>query len=208
MVKKTVQHLRGGSTQSPSSPSGQGGSSVGGSSVGGEKSVSGSASVNKSKTAKTSDGISEEELAMSPAARNAYHIRGEMKRETVESIVVAIILALLFRGFVAEMFVIPTGSMAPALMGAHKDIYCPQCGNQYQVNASVEDRAPKVVAGTICDNCRYWHGLDLMSGSNDATFSGDRIMVSKFSYTLFEPSVGTSPSLSSQATLNRTTSSV
>jgi len=34
-------------------------------------------------------------------------------RETVESIAMAVILALLFRGFVAEAFVIPTGSMAP-----------------------------------------------------------------------------------------------
>ena len=38
-------------------------------------------------------------------------------RETIESIVVAFILAFLFRAFVAEAFVIPTGSMAPTLMG-------------------------------------------------------------------------------------------
>ena len=36
-------------------------------------------------------------------------------RETIESIVVAFTLALLFRGFEAEAFVIPTGSMAPTL---------------------------------------------------------------------------------------------
>jgi hypothetical protein len=48
-------------------------------------------------------------------------------RETVESIAMAVILALLFRGFVAEAFVIPTGSMAPTLQGRHKDVQCPKC---------------------------------------------------------------------------------
>ena len=39
----------------------------------------------------------------------------EGHRETVEAIVVAMILAFLVRGFEAEAFVIPTGSMAPTL---------------------------------------------------------------------------------------------
>ena len=45
-------------------------------------------------------------------------------RETVESLVIAFTLALLFRAFEAEAFVIPTGSMAPTLMGRHKDLDC------------------------------------------------------------------------------------
>ncbi|MEM8735965.1 MAG: S26 family signal peptidase, partial [Planctomycetota bacterium] len=57
-------------------------------------------------------------------------------RETVESVVVAFVLAFLFRAFVAEAFVIPTGSMAPTLMGAHKDVFCEHCGEQYQASAS------------------------------------------------------------------------
>ena len=39
-------------------------------------------------------------------------------RETIESIVVAFVLAFLFRTFEAEAFVIPTGSMSPSLQGA------------------------------------------------------------------------------------------
>src|SRR4051794_36437731 len=62
----------------------------------------------------------------------------EGHRETVEAIVVAMILALLVRGFEAEAFVIPTGSMAPTLMGRHKEVTCPQCGYVYAVNASEE----------------------------------------------------------------------
>lgn len=124
---------------------------------------------------------------LSRAAERASEIRGAAYRETIESIAVAIILALLFRGFVAEAFVIPTGSMAPALMGAHKDVFCSQCGKQHQVSASIEDRSDKTVVGTICSNCRYVHGLDLAEGKADATFSGDRILVSKFAYALSDP---------------------
>jgi signal peptidase I len=62
----------------------------------------------------------------------------ETIRDFVEQIVVAIILAMLIRGFDAEAFVIPTGSMAPTLMGRHKEITCPQCGLLYAINASDE----------------------------------------------------------------------
>src|SRR5262249_19885836 len=120
----------------------------------------------------------------------------EGHRETVEAIVVAMILALLVRGFEAEAFVIPTGSMAPTLMGRHKEVTCPQCGYVYTVNTSAEDggnqplgigalRLPSnartrpasmVTAGT-CVNCRY------QAPVGDApTFNGDRILVMKFLY--------------------------
>jgi len=120
-------------------------------------------------------------------------------RESVESICVAIILALLFRSFVAEAFVIPTGSMAPTLMGAHKDLFCNECGYNFRVGASVEQRDPQtmlgqnnkaqyqhVVAGR-CPNCRKNNVLSLASEPNHDTFSGDRILVSKFAYALQEP---------------------
>ena len=64
-------------------------------------------------------------------------------RETVESVIVAVMLALLFKAFEAEAFVIPTGSMAPTLQGQHKDVVCPKCGLRYRVNASVEARGMK-----------------------------------------------------------------
>lgn len=111
-------------------------------------------------------------------------------RETVEAFVVAFVLALLFRAFIAEAFVIPTGSMAPALMGAHKDIFCQECGEQFQIGASLEYRdvdIENVVVGGICPNCRYANSLDIENSPNDVTFSGDRILVSKFSYAIRDP---------------------
>jgi signal peptidase I len=60
-------------------------------------------------------------------------------RETIESIVIAFVLAFLFRTFEAEAFVIPTGSMSPALQGRHKDVDCSECGYRFRVSASEEE---------------------------------------------------------------------
>jgi signal peptidase I len=114
-------------------------------------------------------------------------------RETVESVAVAFILAFLFRAFVAEAFVIPTGSMAPTLMGAHKDIACAHCGQRYQAGASSEFDADSgrftshVTVGSTCSVCRGVNAYDLRGNPNHVSFSGDRILVSKFDYVLHEP---------------------
>ena len=115
----------------------------------------------------------------------------ESHRETVEAIVVALILALVVRGFEAQAFVIPTGSMAPTLMGRHKELSCPQCGFVYSVNASQEVEGPsfpRQVYSGICVNCRYQaRGL-----TEAPSFKGDRILVMMFPYDLpFLP--GSSP---------------
>ena len=67
-------------------------------------------------------------------------------RETIESIVVAFVLAFLFRTFEAEAFVIPTGSMSPSLQGQHKDVHCSECGYRFRTTASTEgeDRDAKI----------------------------------------------------------------
>jgi len=68
-------------------------------------------------------------------------------RETIESIVIAFVLAFLFRTFEAEAFVIPTGSMSPSLQGQHKDVDCTQCGYRFRATASDEgDRRQAAIA--------------------------------------------------------------
>jgi len=115
-------------------------------------------------------------------------------RETVESVVVAFVLAFLFRTFEAEAFVIPTGSMAPTLMGRHKDLYCPVCGHEFQVSASdLTDRdnntREAVVNSGTCPLCR--EPVDLRPGNPEhesyPTYNGDRILVAKFPYMFGEP---------------------
>ena len=108
-------------------------------------------------------------------------------RETVESVVIAFVLAFLFRTFLAEAFVIPTGSMAPTLMGRHKDEVCRQCGHHYRVGASDEvERDSNVliarVRTSVCPNCNYANNI-----YDNSVFNGDRILVNKFPYEFSEP---------------------
>lgn len=103
-------------------------------------------------------------------------------REAIEGLVVAIVLALLIRGFEAEAFVIPTGSMATALRGRHKDVLCEQCGKEYAVGNSLDSelREGEVIA-TVCPICAFPQDLKFDKG-RDASFSGDRILVNKFAF--------------------------
>jgi signal peptidase I len=101
-------------------------------------------------------------------------------RESVESFVV-VFLAFMTWSLEAEGFVIPTGSMAPTLMGRHKEVVCPDCGHRYAVNADREvDSAGRSGSGLeriewgTCVNCRFEARVaDLPS------FTGDRIYVAK-----------------------------
>ncbi len=61
-------------------------------------------------------------------------------RETLETVILALILAFTFRTFCVEAFVIPTGSMAPTLSGAHFRAVCPMCGYNFNVNANVDQQ--------------------------------------------------------------------
>ena len=119
-------------------------------------------------------------------------------RETIESVVIAFVLAFLFRTFEAEAFVIPTGSMAPTLMGRHCDTTCPQCG--YPVQAGVHESLDGLRT-LVCPNCRYEADyssaqFDPREGRtvtgrdshlNPRVYSGDRIIVSKFPYEVSDP---------------------
>jgi len=60
----------------------------------------------------------------------ATHPGGQVK-ETLVSIIIAFILAFVFRAFVIEAFIIPTGSMAPTLLGFHKQVQCPSCRHEF-----------------------------------------------------------------------------
>ena len=80
-------------------------------------------------------------MEAAPATREeksrSQTIRRQQHRESVESFVI-VVVAFLVWSIEAEGFVIPTGSMATTLMGRHKEIVCPECGNVYSVNADCE----------------------------------------------------------------------
>ncbi len=56
--------------------------------------------------------------------------------ETMMSLIMSFVLAMTARGFIIEGFVIPTGSMAPTLMGQHVRWSSPQTGWEYAIDAN------------------------------------------------------------------------
>lgn len=125
------------------------------------------------------------------------HHDGGGWRETIESIVIALVLAFLFRTFEAEAFVIPTGSMATTLMGRHKDVECPECGIEFKVNASdevdnygriIDPTNRSAIRGGICPNCNYKMSFENADGKVTApSYKGDRILVGKQAYATGDP---------------------
>jgi hypothetical protein len=75
-------------------------------------------------------------------------------RETVETIVFVVVLVLLLKAFMAEAFVIPTGSMATTLLGYHRVVECPECGFRFPLNLSDEKEQNRIITGCTCPNCR------------------------------------------------------
>ena len=71
-------------------------------------------------------------------------------RDNVEGLLFAVVLALIVRCFVVEIFVIPTGSMAPTLLGQHRDLSCPNCTREFAVDAAYNKVEP-----AECPNCGY-----------------------------------------------------
>ncbi len=95
-------------------------------------------------------------------------------RENIESILIAIALAFVLRVFVVEAFKIPTGSMAPTLLGQHKNVKCPNCSWKFKINYNINY--------VKCSNCFYKIRI-----SDYRKKGGSRILVNKFSYDFGKP---------------------
>ena len=125
-----------------------------------------------------------EAMATSTRAEAVEMPQGEGIKDTIESIVVALILAFVFRAFVVEAFVIPTGSMAPTLYGAHGTIVCEDCGTEFAYGltdpSTQRSRAMAVGPHTVatCPNCGH-RNRNLKITDRDPE-SGDRILVLKW----------------------------
>ena len=119
-------------------------------------------------------------------------------REILETIVFVVVLVLVLKSFIAEAFVIPTGSMAETLFGYQKQITCPSCKHRFPVNCSSEvEQMPGAgvmsVSTATCPNCLL--NIKLLR-SNEEPFpgeasvadpgpsTGDRVLVAKYLYDL------------------------
>lgn len=130
-----------------------------------------------------------------PPVRASSVRTGHAVKETVISLIIAFVFAFVFRGFVIEAFVIPTGSMAPTLLGKHNRFQSPESGATWTVNPWSNDPAgnPLPVQGTMMvtdpmTGARVGQELPATLGRNVPTLSGDRIFVLKYLYSLFDPS--------------------
>src|SRR5580700_10087808 len=85
-------------------------------------------------------------------------------KETIESILVAFILAFIFRAFVVEAFVIPTGSMAPTLLGAHMRFRCPDCGYRFAVNYPTDSEGDDMNIPSQSGPIRVVDGTRIING--------------------------------------------
>jgi signal peptidase I len=173
-----------------------------------DRSTPAPAAAPSSTPAGTRDAFQQAGAAQAAARAKGGHPKEESNiKETIESILVAFILAFIFRAFIVEAFVIPTGSMAPTLLGAHLRWDCPDCGYHFDTNYSAREAdadgnpiipsmsGPIIVrqSGELkkvhnvhqvqCPNCAY--PIPQERATDVPVHYGDRILVLKFLY-LFE----------------------
>ena len=132
-----------------------------------------------------------EQTATNSAASSSTILRDpprEGVRETADSIVVAFILAFVFRAFIIEAFVIPTGSMAATLYGRHGTMICKDCGWEFAYGLTDPAAAgrrrdslgPSEVA--VCPNCAHGNEITEFNDDKGNAEAGDRILALKWPY--------------------------
>ncbi|MDX2115548.1 MAG: signal peptidase I [Planctomycetota bacterium] len=130
-------------------------------------------------------------------------------KETFVSLLISFVMALVFRSYVVEAFIIPTGSMAPTLLGAHMRFESPQTGNSWAVNPwyPMQSDMPSAIQG----DGEFWppSATDPLTTSQinpmrpggrppgvagyvtppqpKPLLAGDRILVQKYLYNIFPP---------------------
>lgn len=112
--------------------------------------------------------------------------------ETLQALIVAFVLAMMFRGFVLEGFVIPTGSMAPILLGEHTLVASPRTGFEYAVESSTQQTSrihPDVEHEMTDPMIGPQEMVQRVTNSEliSRARPGDRILVLKYLYGLYGP---------------------
>ena len=102
-----------------------------------------------------------------------------IRRQTAEFLILLGIGILLLRTFAAEAYVVPTGSMAPTLLGFHKELTCPNCKFPFVIGMDDQGRSGRAV----CPNC----GQDGLENVAAVECNGDRLLVQKFLFDVRRP---------------------
>lgn len=105
--------------------------------------------------------------------------------ETIQSLIVAFVLAMVFRGFVVEGFIIPTGSMAPTLLGQHLSKHSDQTGKDFTVGFGARQLvSPERFSDPLLGRNMP---LSMSEAKKIKPRGGDRVLVLKTLYPFFEP---------------------
>lgn len=114
-----------------------------------------------------------------PDDAEAARVGTGLVRQSVEFLIVLCLSVVLFRAFAAEAYIVPTGSMAPTLLGTHRELTCPNCGFRFTMGLDDDGRSGR----PVCPNC----GQTGFEGLPTVESNGDRVLVQKFLYDVRRP---------------------
>lgn len=117
--------------------------------------------------AREADGPASREPSVHPGARHL-----------IDFILVIFVAAVVFRGFVLEGYYVPTGSMAPNLLGFHRHATCPECGYTFDVGMDSHGWSDEAT----CPVC-----LSTVPIDTQVVESGDRLLVLKWFFDVQSP---------------------
>lgn len=103
-------------------------------------------------------------------------------RYLTESLAALALAVLMVRSFAVEGYIISTGSMAPFLLGYHKQVVCPECHFPFAVGIPVEE-GHDTSGPVACPNC----GQQQIDLSHVPRNEGDQLLVQKFAYLFRQP---------------------
>ncbi|MBX3409834.1 MAG: hypothetical protein KF859_08100 [Phycisphaeraceae bacterium] len=145
-------------------------------------------------------------MTTSPAASSDQHAHeGAPWAEGLKGIIMAFAMALVFRAFVIEGFVIPTGSMAPTLLGEHMRFNSPQSGADWAVGPwyygpgrvplpvqganlrAIDPRTPGATITTQAVRVRDPFTAAEVRAESTPTRGGDRVFILKYVWPFYTP---------------------
>jgi signal peptidase I len=104
------------------------------------------------------------------------HRQSVRGRRLIEAAVLVLIFLLLFRTLGAEPYGVPTGSMAPNLLGHHVDAVCPRCGMPLRIGVREENGVLRGESSEAhCMNC----GLGEIELARSPITRGDLVLVNR-----------------------------
>lgn len=104
-------------------------------------------------------------------------------RQIVESLACLAVAVIVFRAFLLEGYIISTGSMAPSLLGYHKQVVCPDCQFEFAFGVAFDRPGVSLSQLATCPNC----GQGAIDVSNVPRNDGDQLLVNKHAYLFDDP---------------------